>query len=51
MPDGKKLINWSVANFLGLHNSAEIKVIQTVCLFTIYLLPPHTIYYLLGKMC
>ncbi len=26
LPDGKKLVNWSAANFMGLHNSPEMKV-------------------------
>lgn len=26
MPDGKKLQNWSTANFAGLHNNPDMKV-------------------------
>lgn len=27
LPDGRKLKNWSVSNFAGLHNSDDMKVI------------------------
>ena len=35
LPDGNRLNNWSVSNFIGLHNNADMKV-HKLCSISIF---------------